>query len=88
MDISNSNDLTPLSVKDRTLTTKPSPEYPASDLSSALKTAKDFRLDIIKANKIIDEIKHSISQWKTIATQQFNIDRKECDEMQSAFLIH
>ena len=56
----------------------------ALDLNLALSVAPYFRLDEKKANTIIEQIKNSVSNWRSVATD-IGISRQEQDIMKSAF---
>ena len=56
----------------------------ALDLNLALSVAPYFRLDEKKVNTIIEQIKNSVSNWRSVATD-IGISRQEQDIMKSAF---
>ena len=57
------------------------------DLNLALSVASYFRLDEQKANSIIDQIKNSVSNWRSFAND-IGISRQEQDRMKNAFVLN
>ncbi len=56
----------------------------ALDLELALSVSAFYRLDVKKANTIIEQIKSSVSKWRSVATD-IGISRQEQDRMKNAF---
>lgn len=67
---------TPIEIAPRILTTS---------LETAMRVAKDFRLDKEEALSIIQEVASVVKQWRFVASE-FGLSKRECDRMSSAFV--
>ncbi|MDC7218141.1 MAG: HipA domain-containing protein [Spirochaetales bacterium] len=54
------------------------------DLDLALEVSEFFRLNTVKAQKIIQQVQHSVAQWRLIA-DNYNLSRREQELMSFAF---
>ena len=54
------------------------------DLDLALEVSAFFRLNTVKAQKIIQQVQHSVAQWRLFAIN-FGLSRREQELMSSAF---
>jgi len=75
---------TPIELKPHVLTTAIDFEDTSASIETAISVAEDFRLSKTQTYKIIEEVKSSVKQWRTIASK-FGLSKHECDRMSSAF---
>lgn len=75
---------TPTDIKPRVLTTAIDFEDTSASLDTALSVVKDFRVSKDRAHTIIKEVTAAVQDWRQIASE-FNLSKRECDRMSSAF---
>lgn len=76
---------TPLEIGPHILTTSIDFNDNTPSLDTAMRVAKEFRLQKEEALTIIKEVESSVQQWRQVASQ-FGLSKQECDRMSSAFL--
>ena len=76
---------TPIEIAPRILTTSIDFYDSSASLETAMRVAKDFRLNQEEALFIIKEVTSSVEQWRSVASE-FGLSKRECDRMSSAFV--
>lgn len=76
---------TPLSIKPKILSTYIDFDNNDASIELALSVIEEFRISYKTANQIIEEVKNAVANWREVATK-FDLSKKECDRMSSAFL--
>ncbi len=76
---------TPIEIAPRILTTSIDFYDNSASLETAMRVAKDFRLNKEEALPIIQEVASAVKQWRSVASE-FGLSKQECDRMSSAFV--
>ncbi|MEO0347795.1 MAG: type II toxin-antitoxin system HipA family toxin [Pseudomonadota bacterium] len=76
---------TPLEIAPHILTTSIDFDDNTASLKTAMRVAKEFRLEQDTALLIIKEVASSVKQWRQVATK-FGLSKQDCDRMSSAFV--
>ncbi len=76
---------TPIEIAPRILTTSIDFYDNSASLETAMRVAKDFRLQKEEALAIVKEVASSVKQWRSVASE-FGLSRQELDRMSSAFV--
>lgn len=76
---------TPIEIAPRILTTSIDFYDNSASLETAMRVAKDFRLNKEEAHAIVKEVVSAVKQWRSVASE-FGLSKQECDRMSSAFL--
>jgi serine/threonine-protein kinase HipA len=78
---------TPIEIKPRILTTSIDFHNSSTSIETAISVAEYFRLKKQQYLDILEEVKFSVNQWQKVASE-FNLSKKECEKMSSAFLYN
>lgn len=76
---------TPIEIAPRILTTSIDFYDNSASLETAMRVAKDFRLNKEEALSIIQEVASAVKQWRFVASE-FGLSKRECNRMSSAFV--
>lgn len=77
---------TPIEIKAPLLATTIGFNDPSASLEAALEVSAEFRLSLIQARAILQEVKKAVIEWRRIASG-FKVSKQECDRMASAFSL-
>jgi len=75
---------TPLELAPHVLTTSIDFNDQTASLKTAMRVAKEFRINKEDALLVIKEVASSVRQWRLVASK-FGLSKQECDRMASAF---
>jgi serine/threonine-protein kinase HipA len=77
---------TPIEIAPRILSTSIDFYDSSASLETAMRVAKDFRLNKEEALLIMKEVASAVEQWRSVASE-FGLSKRECDGMSSAFAL-